>query len=73
LPDESLVALAVAAPLRFRVTPVPADDGVIVPEMLKVLPPEVAVKVGTVTFPPLTVTDALVGWNVKPVLVGVTV
>ena len=49
---------------RLRVAPLPPAVGVIVPEMLKVPPCAVAVKLIPVTLAPLTVAFWLVGLNV---------
>ena len=71
-PELSVVVVAVAAPLRVTVAPLPPVVGEIVPEMLKVC--AVAVKfVPEVTFAPLIVTVALVGLKVYPAWLGVMV
>ena len=56
-----------------NVAPTPNFAGWILPEMLHVDCCAVAVKVTPVTFPPFTVTDLLVGENVYPGLLAVTV
>ena len=68
MPEASAVTVALAAPVRFTVAPLPP---VIVPEMLQVI--AVAVKFAAVTLALLTVTGRLAGLSVKPLLVGVTV
>jgi hypothetical protein len=64
--------MAAAAPLSVTVAPLPPAIGVIVPEMLKVPPFAVAVKLIPVTSAPLTVAFWLVGLNVYPARLGVT-
>ena len=68
MPEASAVAVALAAPLKVTVAPLPP---VIVPEMLQVI--AVAVKFTAVAFAPLIVTAWLAGLMVKPALMGVTV
>jgi hypothetical protein len=68
-PEELALVLAVDAPVSMIVAPLPAVPTE--PVMLQVC--AVAVKVGTVTFAPSTVTAAPVGLNVYPARVGVTV
>ena len=71
LPDESAVTMAVPAPLRETVAPLPNDAGVIVPEIEKVCC--VSLKFMPVTSPDETVTFCEAGVNVNPDLVGVAV
>ena len=73
MPDASAVAVAVAVPVSDRVAPVPLAAGLIVPETLNVETMALAVKFTPVMLAPLTVTGALAGVNVNPVLLGVTV
>ena len=61
------VVVAVAAPVSVNKTLLPT-----IPEIVKLLCVRVATKGGTVTFPPLMLTAALAGLNVKPVRLGVT-
>ena len=68
MPEASAVTVALAAPLKVTVAPLPP---VIVPEMLQVI--TVAVKFTAVALAPLMVTGWLVGLIVNPLLVGVTV
>lgn len=68
----SAVVLAVAAPLRARVVPLPLPEGVIEPETENVGTAE-AVKLIPVMPVPLTVTGWFTGVNEKPSFVGVTV
>jgi len=68
-PDESVVVVAVAAPLSATTT---AVVPVTVPEMVHV-GIAVTVKLMPVTFAPFTVTAALAGLNVEPAFDGVTV
>ena len=68
MPEPSAVTVALAAPVRFTVAPLPP---VIVPEMLQVI--AVAVKFIAVTLTLLMVTARFTGLKVKPVLLGVTV
>ena len=68
MPEASAVAVALAAPLKVTVAPLPP---VIAPERLQVI--AVAVKFTAVAFAPLMVTGWLVGLIVNPLLVGVTV
>ncbi len=72
LPLASAVAVALAVPVRVTVAEAPDAEGVIEPEILKVVVDPV-VKFTPVTLALLIVTDWLVGLNVTPVLVGVTV
>jgi hypothetical protein len=70
LPEAFAVVVALPAPLNVTVAPPPP---VIVPEILNVWAIAVAVNTIPVTFAPFTIADRLVGLNVKPVLLGVTV
>jgi hypothetical protein len=73
-PELFAVVLPLAVPLNVTVAPFPPAVGVIVPEMLYVgLTCWVAVKLTPVTVAPLTVTFWLVGLNVYPVRLGVSV
>ena len=66
--------VALAAPLRVTVAPLPLAAGLIVPEMLQVGADELdeMVKLTPATFAPLTVAAWLPGLKLKPVLPGVT-
>ena len=68
MPEASAVTVALEAPLKATVAPLPP---VIVPEMLQVI--AVAVKFTAVTLALLIVTGLLVGLMVNPLLLGVTV
>jgi len=73
-PELVAVVVAVAAPLRVTVAPLPPAAGLIVPEMLKVGPAcAVAVKFNPVTFAPEIVAFERPGLNVNPMWLGVTV
>jgi hypothetical protein len=73
-PELFAVVVALAAPLNVTVAPFPPAAGLIVPEMLYVgLTCWVAVKLTPVTVAPDTVTFWLVGLNVYPVRLGVSV
>jgi hypothetical protein len=56
--------VALAEPLSVTVAPFPLAAGAMVPEAVNVDGVAVAVKLGTFTLPPLTVTDWLVGLKV---------
>jgi len=71
LPELSAVAVPLDVPLRVNNVPVPDADGLTVPEILHVC--AVAVKATPVVLAPLIVTAWLVGLNVNPALLGVTV
>jgi hypothetical protein len=71
LPDASAVVVALLVPLSVTVVPLPADEGLTVPERLQVW--AVAVKVTPLTFAPLTVTARDKGLKLNPALLGVTV
>jgi hypothetical protein len=71
-PELLAVTVALVAPLRVTVAPLPPAVGLIVPEMLKVWLPGAAVKFTPTTFAPFTVAVWAVGLNVKPVRLGVT-
>ena len=64
------MVVALAAPLRVTVAPLPPAVGLIVPEMVQVC--AAAVKL-TVWFAPLMVTAELGGVKLYPVLLGVIV
>ena len=68
MPEPSAVTVALEAPLKVTVAPLPP---VIVPEMLQVI--ALAVKFTAVALAPLMVTARLTGFTVKPLLLGVTV
>ena len=68
MPEPSAVTVALEAPLKVTVAPLPP---VTVPEMLHVI--AVAVKFTAVALALLIVTAWLVGLMVKPLLLGVTV
>ena len=70
-PDELVVVVAAAAPLRVTVAPLPPLVGVIVPEMLK-LAVAVEVKFAPVMLAVESVSASEVGLKVKPVWLGVT-
>jgi hypothetical protein len=72
MPELLAVVVALAAPLKVTVTPLPVAVGLIVPEMLYV-GMTVAVKFAVVMFAPLTNSGKLVGEKVYPDSVGVTV
>ncbi len=77
-PDESVMAVFVAAPPSATVTPAPSGTGVIVPEIAAVVgvppppPVVVAVKFTPVRLAPLTITDVVVGLKASDVPLGVT-
>jgi hypothetical protein len=74
LPELLAVVVAFAAPFSVTVAPFPPAAGLIAPEMLYVgLTCWVAVKLTPVTVAPFTVTFWLVGLNVYPVRLGVSV
>jgi hypothetical protein len=56
LPEASAVVVKVAAPLRVSVAPVPAEAGLMVPEMLNVGATALAVKLTPVTLALLMLT-----------------
>ena len=72
LPELSAVVVPLDVPLKVSVVPFPDAAGLTVPERVQV-GSAVAVKFTPVTPALLMVTDWLVGLNVKPVLLGVTV
>jgi len=69
----SVVVVAAAVPLRFIVTPLPAGNGLTVPEMLKEPVTALAVKLTLPMLTPLIVMVWLAGVNVNPDFEGVTV
>ena len=71
-PELSAVTVALAAPPRVTVVPLPLAAGLIVPEMLCV-PPTEPVKFTPVELAPLTVTFALAGVKAYEPFEGVTV
>jgi hypothetical protein len=65
LPDESVTAVAVPAPVNAIVTPVPLADGATVPEIEYVVPEEEEpVKLIPVKLEVVTLTAVLIGLNV---------
>ena len=73
MPLASATVVAVLAPLRTTVAPLPPVVGLSVPEMLHVAPTACAVKFTLAWLLPLIVTARLAGVNVYPDLDGVTV
>jgi hypothetical protein len=69
-PEEFVVVVAVAAPLKATVAPLPPVVGLIVPEMLKVC--AASVKFTPVILELFTDTLWLLGLKLYPVWLGVT-
>ena len=70
-PFASAVVVALAAPLRVTVAPLPLAVGLRVPVIDQDC--TAAVKLTPVTFAPVTVTVWLGGLRVNPLMLGVTV